>query len=555
MSEKIDQPRDRTSRIICSALWAAAGDALGWTTELGGVGAVRARTGVERVDQPVDWVRRIGGRAGVQVSLPAGTYSDDTQLRLAVCRSIRGDGAFDAEAFARVELTAWQGYSLGAGNGSKAAAANLAKRGVNWFSNFFETKDQKYTAAGGNGAAMRVQPHAWLKSDHDELLLAVMRDALVTHGHPHGFGGAILHALSVSKAMKGELFGPHDFEEVIASLRCVPSIVGMDRQLDAFWRPAWETMAGHSLEYAMEALIEELRNDLGAINAEFHAGFSNGYQNVLNKLQLTTDRFRGSGLKTALAASVLSWFYRDEGPDRALIMAANALGSDTDTIATMAGAILGAVTNAPLEWTIQDRDYIVGEARRIAAIASGQFQDSFSYPDLARWQPPTSQSDSIAMVDGSFVVVGLGRAEPFNEEYRAGDAIWQWMALPFGQTVFAKRRIIAPEASVGQLPGQRRVAKSPKDSSLPPRQSELLLEGDQALKIEGSSPRDRVTDIENWPSIDDVTNDVIASGFDPLTIGQAFQYILERRCLIEDVVSFSSIIGKAQLARMRKRRR
>ena len=503
----------------------------------------------------MDWVRRIGGRAGIQVSLPAGTYSDDTQLRLAVCRSIRGDGAFDAEAFARVELTAWQGYALGAGNGSKAAAANLTKRGVNWFSNFFEAKEQKYTNAGGNGAAMRVQPHAWLKSDYEDLLLSVLRDALITHGHPHGFGGAILHALSVSKAMNGELLDPLGLDEVIVALRRVPSIIGMDRQLDAFWRPAWEAMAGRSLERAMEALIDDFRADLSAISADVRSGDAKNYPSVLNKLELTTDRFRGSGLKTALAASVLSWFYRDERPDRALIAATNVLGSDTDTIATMAGAILGAITEEPLEWPLQDRDYIVAEAERIAAIASGKTQDSFSYPDLARWQPPTSQSDSVAMFDGAFVVVGLGRAEPFNEEYRAGDAIWQWMTLPFGQTVFAKRRAFAPEANVWQLPGQRRMAKLPREVGLPPHQPELSLDQGKVTKREAASPRTSLADPDHWPSMDDVTHDVIASGFDPLIIGKAFNYVLERRGLIEDVVSFASIIGKAQLARARKRPR
>jgi ADP-ribosylglycohydrolase len=59
---------------------------------------------------------------------------------------------------------------------------------VNWFSNFFEGSQQRYVNTGGNGAAMRVQPHVWASSgETDELILNVLRDALVTHGHPQGF--------------------------------------------------------------------------------------------------------------------------------------------------------------------------------------------------------------------------------------------------------------------------------------------------------------------------------------------------------------------------------
>lgn len=84
-----------TQTVVESALWAAAGDALGWITELSyGPAGVKKRTGLTEVKQPVAWQRLIAGRNGPRVALPAGTYSDDTQLRLAVSRSIRGNGVF-----------------------------------------------------------------------------------------------------------------------------------------------------------------------------------------------------------------------------------------------------------------------------------------------------------------------------------------------------------------------------------------------------------------------------------------------------------------------------
>src|SRR4051794_9410901 len=113
-----DVSSGRQRAIVNSALWAAGGDAIGWITELARDGTVIARAGVGRVSEPIAWTRLIGGRWGVKIPLPAGTYSDDTQLRLAVCRAVRGNGIFDAEAFAKVELTTWQSYALGAGRGT-----------------------------------------------------------------------------------------------------------------------------------------------------------------------------------------------------------------------------------------------------------------------------------------------------------------------------------------------------------------------------------------------------------------------------------------------------
>jgi len=138
-----ESSNSREQMVINSALWAAAGDALGWITELAHAPAnVMRRSGVATVEQPIAWNRVIGGRTGPEVALPTGTYSDDTQLRLAVSRCIRSDGGFDAEAFAKIELTVWPSYALGAGKGTKAAAANLARRGTAWYSNFFESGQQ-----------------------------------------------------------------------------------------------------------------------------------------------------------------------------------------------------------------------------------------------------------------------------------------------------------------------------------------------------------------------------------------------------------------------------
>jgi ADP-ribosylglycohydrolase len=99
-----------------SVLWAAYGDALGFITEMCNESSLLHRTrGKSRITGLIPWVRKVGGEFGIYVELPMGCYSDDTQLRLATSRSIRGDGSFDVETFSKIEIPVWLSYALGAG--------------------------------------------------------------------------------------------------------------------------------------------------------------------------------------------------------------------------------------------------------------------------------------------------------------------------------------------------------------------------------------------------------------------------------------------------------
>lgn len=562
----------RERAVVHSALWAAAGDALGWITELSrGPAGVAHRAGVSAVTEPVEWQRMVGGRAGPRVDLPAGTYSDDTQLRLAVSRSIRGDGSFDAETFGKIEVTVWPTYALGGGLGTKAAATNLSRRSVNWFSNFFDGAGQKYVNGGGNGAAMRIQPHVWCSSrTDDELILNVMRDALVTHGHPHGFCGAVFHALSLADALQhGEIPKPNSWVGYVDRLKDLVRLIALEPQLAAFWQSAWENHGGKPVSSAIGKMIDEARRDLDIVRQTLEAPTSDCYHDILERLGCLTSEFRGSGFKTALAALALAHIHRDSDPRHALAAAANELESDTDTIATMTGALLGAVSVHGPDWPIQDRDYIVQDARRLAEISLGRPQDSFTYPDLGHWNPPTKQTDSIGWFDGQLAIAGLGLLVPQGEEYRAGDAIWQWCSLPFGQTVLAKRRVnLKEKIASSQLPGPPQRARSPdhtpshtrRDDS--PQSSLPLAETppdnrerfSRAQPVSSGYVNSRDAYVAPRDTIDSWTNEVIYSDFDDLILGRMLNRCIEQSQSVEAAVSFAAIIAKARLARQRRRR-
>ena len=557
-----DIERDRS--ILHSSLWAASADALGWITELShGEKGVIQRTGSNHVAQPVSWKRVIGGRGGPRIVIPAGTYSDDTQLRLAVSRAIRGDGTFDVEIFAKIELTVWPTYALGGGVGSKAAAANLARRGVNWFSNFFDNTRTKYVTSGGNGASMRIQPHVWSSAgDSDILVTDVFRNAIVTHGHPHGFCGAIFHALSLEHAIRmREIPSPEFWRAYLDRCLELSRIIDCEPQLASFWRSEWEKRAGESLPKALQKFHDEGNRDIDLVQEITTGSPAERYKKALSKLGCLTSQYRGSGWKTALAALSLAYFFGDDEIEAGLITSANELESDTDTVGTMAGALLGATTNRKPRWPLQDCEYLASEAQRLSAIARRNDQNSFTYPDLGNWDPPRRQYEAVGIFDKSFALAGLGELRMRGHEYKANNWVWQWSELPFGQTVLAKRKIGTRTQIVSaQLPKASMKASTleaisrPKDRNKPAVRGELFGDeyADEKVQVPSIFKDDRAT--TDRESLDAWTDEVIKSNFDDRILGRMLNRCIEMSQSVEEAIGFASIISKAKLARMKRRR-
>lgn len=439
------------TRVARSALWAAYGDALGWISELTDAAGLERRTGGVPLDKPIAWKRRIGGRSGVMVPLPRGCYSDDTQLRLATSRAIRSDG-FDVEAFAKVELPIWLSYKLGAGKSTSAAAAQLGRRNPTWWSNKFKG----WTRSGGNGAAMRVQPHVWAAralAEPENYLPDVVRNSVCTHSHPTGLVGAVFHALCVAHAMRvGDLPSPDDLQMSIGAADRLPEIIARDTEL-GYWRIAFEQEAGNFDESWAQAM-NEVREAVNIVSTcRTDACGTERYEAISDTLNLRDPACRGSGMLTAVAALGLAWC--EARPMEAMRIATNAIGTDTDTIATMAGAILGATADSDPPVDVLDATMFRTEARRLAKIAAGESPPNHEYPDLLHWSAPKARADTLARSkDGGLIVRGLGRAREVEGEplLASGDFRWRWVKLEFGQTLLIKTRSRLPDAEEDLTP-------------------------------------------------------------------------------------------------------
>lgn len=543
------------TNIVNSALWSAYGDAIGFITELADEKGVEARCGKKEIHQLCSWTRLIGGLNGAKIELPLGTYSDDTQLRLATSRCINANGFFDVESFAKIELPVWLSYCLGAGRGTKSAASNLTKTDINWFSNYYSEKNANYFQSGGNGSVMRIQPHVWagLDSSLEGIFLDVFRNTICTHGHTRAIVGACFHAHFLYSTLRNHRVPSlSSWSKMIKGLERLPDLVSDDMQISAFWIPSWENFSGISFSKSVEVTVGEMLKDLALIEEldRTVSTPSEKYINALDKLGCFEPSQRGSGTKTAMLASYLSLLFHHE-PATAMILAANQLGSDTDTIATTAGAILGAISNAPPPEKILDHNYIERESLRISHVNSGVAKDEFSYPDLFSWKPPRRLVDSLSTDGSTIFIKGLGRARTIVNGTFSGknsNLKWVWAQTAFGQKFLIRtREELKPELSDSVRAGY---ITSDSQASTEPFNANAM----SKVKAGDSPPpvQNQLIDAEvHRPSqaeetIYALTNKTINRGFDPLDIGNDMLSLLDSGRPVEDIVAYTAILTHAR---------
>lgn len=585
---------NRLKRTVSSALWSVYGDALGFPTELASDKTVQQRLGHSRVTRTESWKRLIGGRFGAKVHLPAGAYSDDTQLRLSTCRAITGQGYFDVEAFAKIELPVWQAYALGAGRGSKSAAGALCNRSNNWFSNFFTG----YENGGGNGAAMRVQPHVWAAADlkkKDSYLPDVIRNSLCTHGHMRGVAGAVVHALSLAHTLEtGRVPGPEEWLSYANDIEYIPQIIANDNELSTFWLPTWEEKSGRTLIAAVSETANEwrqsARNASNLVETTYHSDGTTIYAQLITLENGLSKEERGSGLKCALFANVAAFIGKRYGSQETIEMVANLLDSDTDTIGTMAGALIGAANpDAPFIGPVQDNVYITDEATRMYEISQGESAATFNYPDTLYWQAPRAAIDMLRRNGNQAFVEGLGNATASGEPYTGlqKNTAWRWFTLDFGQSILVRYRTdsalesdtLAPSPSaVMDTPDmfQQPERAQPNSKDRPPRHqhsrpteltkpltSEAPVPDTKRLSSSNGFKSEQPTIESDWAAqeepivssidLDMLTNEAI-KGFDPETIGRHLLLLAEQPNPISLSIAYTSIVVKARSARLKHRK-
>lgn len=333
----------------------AIGDALGWPNEL------RAKNTAKNSkinDCFVEWTRRCGRPYWHNEKILPGEYSDDTQITLSVARSIIV-GNWE-EILVKKELPFWLGYERGGGRALLKAAASCKKGIVPWHSN--DPKD--YFNAGGNGVVMRILPHviaAAHSTDVNALMTNVIKDSIITHGHPRAILGATCYAFALDYLLRKDAV--LEYGELVSVVLDGQNVWGGFPNPTAF--AAWNSVAScqSGYDYAREwdtALLNMIRQ-FEFIKTSLKKGLMLDDNTVLKQLDCFA-KVNGAGDVAILAAIYLASRYANN-PALGIKVPAFSVGADTDTIASITGGLLGMLCGTnwiPTEWeVVQDYDCLI----------------------------------------------------------------------------------------------------------------------------------------------------------------------------------------------------
>ncbi|WP_144764736.1 ADP-ribosylglycohydrolase family protein [Curtobacterium sp. 9128] len=284
----------------------AIGDALGMPTQSMSLPEIREDHG--RITGFVD----AGPRQRIAHGMSAGSVTDDTEQAVLVARLlVEGGGRLDPTRFAEA-LIAWERQM--AAKGSLDLLGPSTKTAVQRILDGVPAAEAGSTGTT-NGAAMRITPVgiATDAADLDALVDAVQDASRVTHDTGIGIGGAAAIAAAVSAGIDGAS-RTEALDVAVAAARIGEQrghwIAGASVAAKTAWARDWlPTVPGAERVAAIDGVI----------------GTSVASQ---------------ESVVAALALVAL-----DLDPWETLCTAAS-IGGDTDTIAAMAGAVLGAVHGA-----------------------------------------------------------------------------------------------------------------------------------------------------------------------------------------------------------------
>ncbi|MFH2006685.1 MAG: ADP-ribosylglycohydrolase family protein [bacterium] len=233
--------------------------------------------------------------------LPAGEYTDDTEMTIGLCEALLERGEFDVRTVAQhmADLfTPWRGYSP-----HVYGIMARIRQGLDW--------ESPGTSSWGAGAATRVAALGILYADDPLVAEHAAAQAQITHTHANGIAGAVAQAQALSIATVNGLF---------------ESAVTAEELLDQLQGP----VSDHSV--AMIDSLERIR-DLRRQDSpeQLSAAIARVY---------SCDGSAVGTVPAALAAFLLSNSFEE-----AVIAAVNC-GGDTDTLGAMTGALAGAFYGA-----------------------------------------------------------------------------------------------------------------------------------------------------------------------------------------------------------------
>lgn len=354
-------------RFVGAAVGAAVGDVVGYPFEFsrrpglwGRVAPTHSTAVLRRYGQPPGF---LGGLLGSEVR-----YTDDTEMAIAVMTSLLEVGALNTEHMGRR-------FGERAGSGMAAFRRGYGPGTRRWLAAIHSGMDVDAAASSsfgnrgsfGNGGAMRAYPCALAAHIPGDLgqsvdkTVALAEDVCrVTHRHPLGVEGAVFVAVAVAYALQVTV-------EAFSANRLIQLL---------------EPRA-QSDEY--RAILEDLRVLLRDFKGVTIADMDKGSPQASAMLSRVKEKLGNQSTAQKSVGTALFAVMRHQRSFQDTIREAIYYGGDTDTIASMAGAISGAligydgicaeephVIQPLVEARLEDGQFICDLARRLAEPAATQ---------------------------------------------------------------------------------------------------------------------------------------------------------------------------------------
>ncbi|XP_067581589.1 ADP-ribosylhydrolase ARH3 isoform X2 [Pseudorca crassidens] len=303
-------------------------------------------------------------------------YTDDTAMARALVQSLLAKEAFDemdmAHRFA-------QEYKKDPDRGYGAGVITVFRKLLSpKCRDVFEPARAQFNGKGsyGNGGAMRVAGISLAYSSVQDVQKFARLSAQLTHASSLGYNGAILQALAVHLALQGESSSEHFLEQLLGHMEELESdaqSVSDARELGMEERPYSSRLKkiGELLEQD-SVTREEVVSELECFTSRMSFDPCTSPARIPNFIHSLHEElnpgYRNHTARNGIAAfesvpTAIYCFLRCMEPDPEIPSAFNSLqrtliysislGGDTDTIATMAGAIAGAyygMEQVPESW-------------------------------------------------------------------------------------------------------------------------------------------------------------------------------------------------------------
>ncbi|XP_071828306.1 ADP-ribosylhydrolase ARH3-like isoform X2 [Apostichopus japonicus] len=338
------------SRFRGCLVGAVVGDCIGAPFEVTGVG------GPGSYDNVQDFVNKFD----VEIDGPGKLeYTDDTAMARCVAESlIANNGQLEAKDLAKRFADEYMAHpTRGYGYNVVTVLKRLGDRDL---SDVFAPARNQFDGGGsyGNGGAMRVAPVALCGEDEVERVIQNAKSsALLTHSNRNGYNGAVLQALAVHQAlhtatdkMNREKFAENLLNTMREKVECQTSDEGTanDNEKEAKLTTLMSQVKKRKVErddvycQRLESLCQFLKSDPPAEEVASVLGNSISAHNSV-----------GSALYSFLRClNPVEGLYVQSPMERTILYAIS-LDGDTDTIASMAGAIAGAfhgIESIPEQW-------------------------------------------------------------------------------------------------------------------------------------------------------------------------------------------------------------